>query len=184
MCDISTYKNRIHDFAERLDPFIFSNEGVEHAEIVLSEIFEHAKDQVYIFCGHLDEKLTSRSLYYNSLMAYLASGKTLKVLIGDLPEVKSPALLRIFEKIQENKKINADYNNIECRLLKDSSGINSHFKFNEARNIHFTVSDRRSFRLETEPKEYRAFCSFNDVDISNKLSSLFSTYFEMAEPIN
>ena len=183
MCNISAYKNRIHDFADRLDPFIFSNEGVEHAEIVLSEMYEHAREKVYVYCGHLDEKLTSRPQYYNALTAYLESGKELKVMIGDNPEVMSPALSRIVEKCREKTTDNKCIKNIECKILKVLSGLNSHFNFNEKQNIHFTVADNRSFRLETEPKEYRAFCSFNNVDISTKLSTIFLAYFDKASPI-
>jgi len=186
MCDISTYKNRIHDFAERLDPYTFSNEGIEHAEIVLSEMYEHANEFVYVYCGHLSEQLTSRPLFFNALTAYLAcGGKQLKVLIADKPnpEDMSPALIRILEKCKKNKSENSNDNSIECRLLKDTDGINSHFQFNEKKSIHFSVADNRAFRLEIEPEKYRAFCSFNNVEISTKLSSIFMTYFNKSQLI-
>jgi len=177
MCDLKTYENRIHEFAEKLDPFIFSNEGINHAEIVLSEIYEHAKEYVYIFCGNMSEQLTSRPKLYNALSSYLDSGKELKLLIENKPDVMSPALIKIIEASKKN-------NNIQCRVLDDTSEIYSHFNFNDNKRVHFTIADKRTFRLEIDPENYKAFCSFNNFEIGDKLTQVFNQYFKVSQPIN
>lgn len=177
MCNLSTYENRIHEFAEKLDPFIFSNEGIDHAEIVFSEIYEHAKDSICIFCGNLSEQLTSRPKLFNSLSSYLDSGKELKLLIESRPEEMSPALTKIIDASRKNSKI-------QCRVLEDSVGINSHFNFNDNKRVHFTVADKRTFRLEIEPENYKAFCSFNNFEIGERLTQIFNQYFEKSQSIN
>ncbi|MCL6103769.1 MAG: hypothetical protein M1292_14990 [Bacteroidetes bacterium] len=176
MCDSSTYQNRVHDFAEKSDPFIFTNDGIGNAVIVSKEIFDHAKENVYIYCGQLNKKLTSDQLYFNSLISFLESGKKLKVLVSEIDGEYSPALQRVIEKSKVT-------NQVECRYLENNADINSHFTFNGNNNVHFTVADNKSFRIEFDPKEYKAFCSFNNIEISGKLTSIFLKYFDLASPI-
>ena len=149
---------------------VFPISTPEHASIILSTIFEHSKEEVNILAGNLSGTVSNSKTYLDALDSYLKSGKTLRVLLTDMPNINSLA----YQLIEKHSKLPDA--KIELRIATEVAKYNIAESFDN-KYVHFVVGDDSRFRLETDSTNYQAFANFNDPVYARKLNEIFDRTF-------
>lgn len=163
--DLKKYQEKVITFSTNNSPEIFSNEGPEHAIIVLSELFKKDSRELVIYSGELTATLTDNPSYKDNLIRLVKKGTCVKILVEKTPQ--SP----VFEELKDFKNENSS---LSVRKIKPEfiESIKNEF----ATPSHFAVVDGMAFRLEINTEKRTAFCSFNNTEVSGKLLSIFNKY--------
>lgn len=172
---MNDYIKSVENFAKMGENAVFGNKGKEHASIVVSTIFNYAKYDVMMYSGNLSKTVTGNGEFKKSLENMIQKGISFRILLDNIPkeEEQSEALKLILE--------NKDKSNVIIKIMNDDSTkiINDIFD----QKYHFTISDDKSYRLETNSSEFTAYCNFNDPDVAGKLENLFQLMFDKADYI-
>ena len=142
------------------------NEGKEHAAILMSVIFDNAKDYVDIYCNALNPELSMIDVYYDSLKNCLDRGVKIRLALQSSEAQIDDGAIALIKAKKDNivKILTSEENNRIQQLLGNI-------------NIHFAVSDEKAYRLEYDPTNFKATSSFNDPLIANALQIAFNSVF-------
>lgn len=145
---------------------VFPNDGPDHAEILMSQIFDSTKKEISILSGALGSPLTSRPLYLNSLQRLLERNVKIKIILvsKDINSIESEALKLLISK------------DIMIRILDEEERKKYLEKFG-GKEQHFCISDKKRFRFEYEPKKYKAYACFNNIEFASDLNKIFESIY-------
>lgn len=172
----SSYRKLIHDHQADPCAYSFDNEGVDHALILMDEIFKFCEDKIRIFAKGLGGTLASNKVYKDSLLQYLDKGGKIDVLVENdsYATDNESALHLLLNRALENG------DKIHCRVVNGIDTIkkiNSHFISMERCN--FLVGDGKVSRIEFNPANFKAVGNFHDVERASKLEKIFDKYFSL-----
>ncbi len=158
--------NEYFDFVENLaknkEDKMFFNSGPIHASIVMSRIFEYAKDEIKIFCGGFSGAVSNDPLYLNSLERFLKRENTkLKILVENYDDHKNSKIYSVLKKYPK------------VQILVTSERVKNNVS---NKPIHFTIGDNKMLRLETNPDDFTAQVNFNASN-SEILVNLFNKMY-------
>jgi len=127
---------------------IFLNEGKEHANVVLSKIFESANTKVNMLTGCMDDNVLLTDSFKKSLNSFLMKDNSeLNIIfVQDITLDKDKCQLI---GLTENFKSKVNLYKFKGNVSHDSQ------------NCHFTTADDKMFRFEYDIKDFKAKCSFN-----------------------
>jgi hypothetical protein len=167
---LDDYKKAIKFYADHNENFEFGNKNAEHASIVISQLFQFAKEEILIYSGTLNSQVTNNSHLIKQVNKYLESGGKLRLILDQLPEkdARSEVLKQIIQSVNNTSrdvKYKVDTNNNFSQSL---SAL-----FSDKKAHHFMVADNVAYRIETDKDKYEAFGNFNDT----KVAMLFSQKF-------
>lgn len=165
--DSEVYKKAIENLAANKDPHIFDNANPEHAAIVLGNILKNSNEKVQIFAGDFNGNVSDNEYYLVNLTTYLNKNKPLYIIFENQPNPDSLAL-KLIKQYPTNP-------NISIFILKEDTGLHKY--------PHFTIGDGRMFRMETEKKQYKAICSFNNKEIVQAFEKTFRILLGESEPL-
>ncbi|RLA82874.1 MAG: hypothetical protein DRG78_05985 [Epsilonproteobacteria bacterium] len=148
----------------------FLNKGSKHAAVVIGNMLKNS-EQIRLFSGTLDDEVTGIENLKKELENFIKENKKIYLLLESIPKNPSPALKLVMNYANTHPN-NAKYKIIEQSFINN---LKSNFKLGNA--LHFAVGDDKSFRVETDMKEYKAICNFNNRVIASKLKNIFDTYF-------
>lgn len=173
--NMDDYKKAIKFYAQNNENFEFGNKNAEHASIVVSQLFQFAKEEILIYSGTLNSDVTSDSNLIKSVNKYLESGKKLRVILDELPNEgnHSPVFTQVINSIKNplrDVKYIVDEENKFAESLKD--------KFADKEAHHFIVVDKSAYRIETDKHKYEAFGNFNDKNIAGIFHKKFIDFFQ------
>lgn len=169
------YRDFVHALAINRENKVFLNSDENHALDVLVEIFQNAKDEVRIFAGSLCKHVGNEERYIVALSDFLDRKGKLRILLNDYnPD---------YAKNSDLYKRLAFYKGLsEGDIIIKSTKATPHLKSDtEDINVHFTIGDRNSYRLETDIENRTAICNFNDTDRSSVLADFFDKLFASKE---
>lgn len=175
---LQRYYDSVKMLADSKSESVFDNEGVPHAVIVLSTIFDKSLRHVRIFANNMDGEIGNEEEYINSISDYLLQrGGALQVIVNSDEYLKNNVKSKAIEHIKSLPQ-----EKIKFRVAKDSfrKKIKETFD-NKGELCFFTVGDSSMYRIETDNKTHRAKCCFNDVHTSEYLINLFDTAFSSEE---
>jgi hypothetical protein len=174
MSEEKKYRKAIEQLAKDGSTLLFNNTGVEHASAVVSTILKTAQKEVLIYAQNMNGDISKNGDYISSLSKFLVFGKTMKVLVDNIPETESEAfsLLKVFSSFNDGVSIR-----IANQEFKDN--LTTEYKL----PYHFCVGDDRMIRIETDPSMHKAICSFNNVNHATKLKGIFNSHFNSCETI-
>jgi len=150
----------------------FLNSSIEHAGIIFSNIFRKAENYIYIYAGDLNGGISSQNQYWFELLNFLSKNKSehLKILLSKYNPDNIPDL---FFRINEPEFISK----IEVKYIDKPVMMNE-------KEFHFCVADGLMYRLETDVELFLAQGSFNNVDVSKSLETIFENLFKTGKPID
>ena len=161
----SIYAEEIFKLAEEKENRVFYNSSAEHATIVHQALMKTAEQYVYIFSSGMCTEISNNNDYCNAARNFLVGDKSrkIKILLTDYSEdfCQMPIAKMLFEYP------------IQVTVKKYPGNI--YYKNSPA---HFTVTDDRAFRLETDIKNHMAFGNFNSPTQAIALKSIFEKAFE------
>ncbi len=144
----------------------FSNSNEEHALDVLCQIFKSAEHTLRIFAGSLCSAVPSSPEYISSLSDFIEKGGKLVVALNSFSRkeaTNSNLFKRLAYYIELGKDIHIYRTGAQPYLVSDP------FK-NE---IHFTIGDECSYRVETDIVKKAAKCNFNNPEAAANLIDFF-----------
>ncbi|ORU91448.1 MAG: hypothetical protein A6F72_02590 [Cycloclasticus sp. symbiont of Poecilosclerida sp. N] len=160
------YRKFVKQRAKEKSTELIPNGGIEHAEVLVENLFNCAKDTVRIFTGSLNEKVYATDNVLTSAKQFLLEdGRRLEILIQDGDKVSAHnGLIKLCRSDSSSK----------C-VIKHTTGADT------AAKSHFVVADYFAYRLEPDRKRYTAVACFNDQSASSALSTAFKEMFDKAE---
>lgn len=165
------YEQSVNYFAENRIERNFRNFGKNNALVVLKNIFRHSEEEVLVFAGNSKGDVANDETYVDCVSNFLLSENAmLKILVENpLKDADNFGFYDLANSASKNNK-NVQISTAPKEFIEDIKKI-------FGKIVHFTVADGRMYRLETDPENFKAICSFNDSSYSRKLKNLFLTYF-------
>ena len=164
---LTDYMNKVRRFAEARTGAPVYNASLEHAVVILQNMFSRADDSIYILTGELNTEAYGRDEVVREARGFLKSSKhRVRILFEDerlLDEgyVAKHPLLAI-ETGQEQ---------IEKRRVPKE--LQPNYKF------HFVVVDQDSYRFEPDREKHEAVAAFGDAEGAQNLKKLFEELWEV-----
>ena len=144
---------------------VFYNSCELHALIVLKNIVKNADEYIETVCGNMCSEVNNDVEYLKFVDNYLSGNR----------ERKFKILFDEYNDDFQNKPIAktlAKYpGQVEIRKLKSQRILYQN------KHVHFTVSDNRAFRLETDIKQKMAWGNFNDTEKALGFHTGFNKFF-------
>lgn len=172
---MKAYIENIENLAKNRDNKVYFNSGPDHAMIVLINIFRNAKNYVETLCGNMCSEVCNNKEYLEVVDKFLGADSTrnFKILFDSYDEnINKKHIFRVLSKYPEQ---------VSVRRL--NAGKSAAY---DGKKIHFTVSDNRAFRLETDTEKRIAWGNFNDEAKADIFHTGFSKFFtdEFSIPVD
>ena len=184
--DLQNYKDFLEDLASNQSSNVFSNGGIEYASILMSVLFNNTKKIARVYSHGFKPELITTEPYWSSLKNYIANPyHTLYVLVQTNEYVNAEPLMLLKKAQQERKRriesdekdniVNKKYGDIIVKMISEESKDRIIEKYGEECN--FAVFDDNKFRYEYDPRQFKAYGSFNQPDNCQKLKDFFDEIF-------
>ena len=175
--ELSEYKTLIHQLAESGSNKVFYNQDAQHAEIVLTEIFEKSKETIRIFAAQLNDNPPVSDDYVRKLSDFIERGGKVRILLNKYEQqnvLKSELFKRLAFYVLKEKDIQ----------VKKTSATVYYTNDPDKKELHFTLGDSFIYRIETDVQERMAEGSFNNDVVAKKFIDMFDKLFAEGEYID
>lgn len=153
--------------AERKGEPVF-NGSIDHARVIATAMFKHARKSVDIFSCDLNARVYGPDHVLDEAEFFLANkDHKVRVLLEKIPEndgTKHPFFKRF-----------SGYSNIETRVLDKNMA--------KQINFHLMVADNDCYRFEQDKKNVAAIASWGDPKGGEHLKSVFETLWGWGEAV-
>ena len=161
----TVYAEKIFKLAKDRVNEVFYNSSPEHAIIVHQALVQNADSYVYIFSSSMCTEVSNNPEYCEIVKRFLSGSEKRKIKIvlthyekENFPEKPIAKVLALFPSQVEVRKFDGQ---VEYK----------------GKPAHFTVSDDRAFRLETNIEDQMAFGNFNSPDQATDLKKVFENVY-------
>ncbi|MET0636679.1 MAG: hypothetical protein ABWZ25_11685 [Chitinophagaceae bacterium] len=167
--DLNDYVDFLNLLAYNDEDKVFYNSGPFHAAAVMGTMFNNAKYNVQVFSGGFTGEVSDKEIYLSGLKGFLdRPGVKLDVIIQDKSRIKKGRIFQIFREYPS--KVTLHFTDAKMRYSPSSDDdINP----SPEQFLHFCIADQKMYRLETDIKNYRAECNFNDPNMAGILKNIF-----------
>lgn len=170
MFNLVEYEEYIKNLSDNNSSDIFYNSSPRHAQIVLTKIIEKTQKHLCIYCGNMTTfEIFDNPDYLNALKNYLNKENVqVEILLSDYQD----AFFKkdIYKLLYEHKD----------KVVLKKTWNKDEIKFDN-NPIHFTLSDDKTYRLETDIEKKIAIGNFNDAKTVEVLKGTFYEYFKVSE---
>ena len=154
--ELLAYEMYVAQMAALADGRVINNSSIEHAAIIIAQIFKTSKQNVDILTGCLDARVYGSDRVCAAAKAFLSQeGSSIRVL-SERPVEDGNGLVAI---AGEHMKV---------KLLPEKVQTPS----------HFTIGDRQHIRFESDKKTCNASAMFGVEEAARGLSDAFGSIFE------
>ena len=168
------YVALVRRLADTRDPEIISNSSIEHAAVLIGEMFRSGAGQAQIFSGSLNPALYAREDIITCMGSFLANtNSSLRILLQEESEGKGNAKI-FLDQVKERLGESA-LSRIEIKQADE---------FAKAQTYHFATVGQSSFRFEGDRTKHEAFASFGQSAHVNKINGVFDSFWKNAIDIN
>lgn len=165
----SEYREMLEKLLKEDSSTIISNGSTDHATTLIEKLFQMAKEDVTIFSGKLDEIVYGQAGVVDAAGSFLVTDKgTISIVVECQDEEVSDKDIMSSEGsfLYKLRKRFGDSVLSQVKLFRTKNNT-------ETFKSHFFVADNKGFRFEPDSTKHEALASFNNIDISNKLTSMF-----------
>lgn len=173
------YRNFVKSLAESGENRTFLNSDEDHAVEVLVQLFRLANEDVRIFASSLCEHVGNRQEYIVAISEFIERGGRLFILLNGYKEELSKES-SLFKRL-------AYYKSKGCPVFVRKTNAHPYRTSDPDRNeVHFTIGDKKSYRIETNTEKRTAECNFNSPTIATVTADFFDKLFndDRAEEID
>lgn len=166
------YRNFVHELIVRGDGRTFLNSDEDHALVVLTELIDMAQKEVRIFAGSLTGRVGSDLAYVIAISEFVERGGTLYILLNDYqPDSAEAKSSRLYRRLSY-------YQYLEKPVVVKTTNAHPYRTGDPKQTpVHFTIADRKGYRLETDTKERSAQCSVDDPKAASAVADFFDGIF-------
>ena len=178
---------------------IFSNKGVDHASILMATLLANTDHLMDMYCQGLrpgilcgvkeGDNKGAEGAYWHEFKKFFQeriksndfTNGSIRILIQKKDWIQN-APFRIIGEALADSSINEK---IQIKIISDEARFGIEKALGQAKdvNYNFSIYDRKAFRLEYEPDNYRALGSFNSPSWCSLLLELFNNAFATATDI-
>jgi hypothetical protein len=165
---LKEYKAEVKKAAvERIGKPVY-NASLEHASVIVENMFEYANSNVCILSGELNARVYGREEVVEQAKLFLAHpAHSARILLED-GTVANRNGHPFFEELE-------DAENIEIRALPK--------EMQNSYNFHFLVMDDDSYRFESDRSKCAAVAAFGDSDGAKNMRRIFDILWESGEAL-
>lgn len=168
--ELKEYRDFVRALSETSNGRIFLNSDPDHAIIVFKQIFDQSKDIVRIFAGNLTNVVGNSTEYITSLSDFVERGGKIRILLNNYNEEEA-------RKSNLYKRL-AYYQNMGKSIIVKSTSAKPYRTSAPEKEIHFTIGDYNSYRIETDINDRTAECSMNNTDVAKLTADFFDRLFD------
>ena len=166
----NSYKEFVRLMAQTNSDRMFLNSDEEHALEVLVQLIQMSKEKIQIFAGSLCEHIGNKPEYIVALSEFIERGGILNILLNRYDEGK--------DKNSNLYKRLAYYKANGKQIIVKQTNAKPYFSNDQSKKeVHFTVGDKKSYRLETDIEDRKAECNLNNPEIAGMISDFFDKLF-------
>jgi hypothetical protein len=155
---LSDYKKHVERMFDEGSSIMFTNKDRDHAAILISTLFKKAENEVVVLCKNLDSEFYGRDVVKTAIVDALSRGVKLRMRVQEQPEATE--LVKI---LTETRSENVDFKICEPGSRSALSLLN------------FTVTDKKSFRLEQDRSCHAAVACANNPEVANQILSVYDS---------
>ena len=170
MANEREYKDFVKSLALSNENRTFLNSNEDHAVEVLEQLFQISENEIRIFAGCLCKHVGNRSEYIVALSEFIEQGGTLHILLNAYDEEaarNSNLYKRLAYYIDGGKPV----------VVKSTDAHPYRVFDTDKREVHFTIGDRKAYRIETDIDKRTAECNFNNPKLAENMADFFDTLF-------
>lgn len=167
---MNNYRELVERLAKSNSSEKIPNATIDHAAVLIENLFAHAREKVRILSGQLNKDVYGASGVFDKARDFLRGEcgvsneekKQLEILLeAPLSDIGENPLVRM------------------CREYPDTCKVKyiSGDKDKEI-NCHFIVADGKAWRFEPDKRTPAAIACFNDPEIGKQLDEMFGVLFE------
>lgn len=162
------YDQFIKNLVKEESTLTVPNSSESHALSILRAIFANSTSSIYLFSDQLSRRVYNDPQLLSSVTEFLRNKKKLNILVRNQIDGSGDEQNLFLNTIKDDPSASVKRIGADNLLSNDNDGK----PFS-----NFVVSDKKMFRLEVDPVKANAYCSFNNPDIAQKLSSIFENSF-------
>ena len=167
---LSDYKDFVKQLSLNEDGRIFLNSDPDHAVVVAEQIFRQSKEEVRIFAKNLCRTIGNAPEYISAISDFIERGGKVRILLNGYEE-ECAKVSNLYKRLAYYKSLGKDI------IVKTTNAIPFRSDDEEQNEIHFTVGDKKAYRIETNTEQRSAECSMNNVDIATNTAEFFDELF-------
>jgi len=162
------YRQMVKRSADLKSKDLLPNGGVEHAEVLIENIFSHASSTIRVFSGHLNNRVYGSDSVVTEATAFLENpNNRLMILLQDIEE---------WSALNDNRLVGlCDSEAPDRCIIKKASSEDKDIE------SHFVVMDDSGYRIEPDKSKPTGIGCFNDTELAAKLNQHFDEMFERAD---
>lgn len=164
------YRDFVHALAINRENKVFLNSDEDHALDVLVEIFQTAQQEVRIFAGSLCRHVGNENRYIVALSDFIDRQGKVRILLNAYDQSCAKES-NLYKRLAFYKESGEDI------IVRSTSAKPYMGSDPDKKEIHFTIGDQNSYRLETDIEKRTAICNFNDPDKGAVLAKFFDEQF-------
>lgn len=168
-----TTDKKYYDFVRSLamsgENRMFLNSDEDKAVTVLTNLFRISEEEVRIFAGNLCEHVGNQQSYIIALSEFIERGGKLYILLNKYNKelAKSSNLFKRLAYLKAQGK----------PITIKSTPARPYLESEAKKDVHFTVGDKKAFRIETDIEKRTAVCNFNFPTLAEKTANFFDKLF-------
>lgn len=162
------YRKRVEQLAKERTGEPISNGSLDHASVIIEQMFRSAKDHVWILSGNLNARAYGRDDVLEQARLFLAHGKHhARILVEEVDDTmltEHPFIVEFY-----------DNENVEFRTVSPS--------MLDQYEYHFLVMDEDCYRFEPQKDEPTAVASFGDSETAKHLAVIYDVIWEESDEL-
>ena len=164
------YEQHVRSLASRRDGQPIFNASVEHASIVIQNLFSEARGSVDILSGNCDARVFGRRSVVEEAMLFLASS------------AKNRLRIILEEDHSEDREIHPFFK--MCSELPNAELRIASRAVQELYGFHFIVADDDSYRYEDDKTTAEAIAAFGHREGAENLSGIYNYLWGQCMPVD
>ena len=162
------YREQVQRLARKRDGEPIYNGSIEHASVIIENMFAYAKSRVSILSDNLNARAYGRDEIIEQAGLFLAGeNHQVQILLEDASQ-KGLKDHPFFDKFAKNE-------NLTVRSISPEYARNYGF--------HLLVMDDDSYRFESDKGSHAAIAAFGDTDGASSMRRFFDSVWTLSEPV-
>ena len=164
--NLQEYREFVRSQALRSEGDAFFNSSIDHASVVVENLFSIAKKEISILSGSFNPRVYGREDIIREARFFLAmsSNNRLRIILESDSEPD--------RTVHPFFKACCEFSNLELKVAPP--------ELQERYNFHFIVVDDRSFRYENNEDKPAAIAVFGDREIGEQLGKMYSDLWDQS----
>lgn len=168
---MNDYYRFVKELSDRNEDYVFLNSDEGKMLSVFKVMFQGANKVFRVFAGSLCNDTTDNKEYIDAVSEFLERGGKLRVLLNNFDEKKafqSDLFRRLYYYVTKGKEVRIRTTNEKPYITSGDDRI----------NVHFSVGDEKSYRIEQDIEKRTAVCNMNGEEQAKDMARLFDKIFE------